>query len=54
MNKKSFKEVFEKYPNANELYIDANGKVWINRDTAENQSNGKPITVIKRKSSKTN
>lgn len=42
------KAIFEVYPNATELYIDANGNIWTNKTTAELQSNGASIKTLHR------
>ena len=47
MNEKA-KELFRTHPGINELFEDANGIIWTNRTTAEAQSSGRPIKVIKR------
>lgn len=44
-------DIFAQHPEAKELYQDANGQVWTEKDTAEYQSirTGGKITVLKRK-----
>lgn len=51
MNDKA-KELFRTHPAIAELYEDANGIIWTTRTTAEAQSSGKPIKVIKRVTTK--
>lgn len=42
------KKIFEAYPKATELYMDTNGVIWTEKQTAINQSKGAEITVIKK------
>lgn len=48
MNEKGIIEIFKSYPDAKELYQDAQGIVWISKKTAEGQSAGEKITILKR------
>ena len=49
MSKKGIKQIFKAYPEAKELYMDANGVVWVNKDTAKAQSKGDAVKTLKRK-----
>lgn len=40
--------LFMQYPEARELYRDANGVIWTNKKTAEAQGNGQKPEVLKR------
>jgi len=47
-NTSALREVFESHPDQKELYIDTQGIIWISKTTAESQSKGEKITIVKR------
>lgn len=48
------KQIFKFHPSISELFQDENGNVWVEKSTAENQSKGGKITVLKRSKFLTN
>lgn len=44
----TIKNIFRAYPEAKELYQDSKGIIWLNKNTAEAQYPGQPVTVIKK------
>jgi hypothetical protein len=49
---KEISRIFEDFPEAPELYIDANGQVWTTKEAAAQQSKGANIEIIKRTNKK--
>lgn len=47
MNERA-REIFGQYPKATKIYVDTNGEMWLNEDTAIAQSRGKKPEVIER------
>lgn len=48
MKEDPIKKLFDSYPDAKELYQDANGVVWTSKETAEAQCRGSKVKTIKR------
>ena len=48
MKKKELEKIFKTHPEIKAVYIDANGKAWVNEETAKNQSKSGEVKTVKR------
>lgn len=46
--KPEIKKVFDQYPKAEAVYLDASGKIWLSEGTAKSQSKGGKVETVKR------